>query len=229
MPTIVLFAPGLPIREVKQVGDRYVARLASQNISEQWLEYAGFKWSRADKAWWTTNDPKVIEKRLIEWKQKEASQSAASLPLAVQLRSILASRSGTERSSGSANRERDAITIGPGWVYILSSKAHPHLVKIGFTTDPPESRAAEIGRSTGVPFPFIVEFKIYVEECAGIEAAVHHDLKDSRRNLRREFFEISIADAAKTITKLAVERSASSSTLIAFLREEGKLHRISRG
>jgi hypothetical protein len=145
-------------------------------------------------------------------------------PLTAQLRSILASR----MTKNAPTENRDPSAIGPGWVYVLSNKAHPHLVKIGYSTDAPESRAAEISASTGVPFPFIVEFKIYVEECSGIEAAVHNDLRDFRRNLRREFFEISIDNAARAITKLAAENSASSSTLIAYVRENGELYRIDK-
>lgn len=50
-------------------------------------------------------------------------------------------------------------TIGPEWVYVLSNKTHSHLLKIGRSEDDPERRAAALN-STGVPHPFVVEFKI---------------------------------------------------------------------
>jgi hypothetical protein len=115
--------------------------------------------------------------------------------------------------------------IGPGWVYVLSNDAHPHFVKIGHSTDAPESRVAEI-HSTGVPLPFIVEFKIYVEECGGLEAAAHEELKGSRVNPKREFFRISVEEAAKCIATLAVKRATASSQVIAYLRENDALKRI---
>jgi hypothetical protein len=148
-------------------------------------------------------------------------------PLLVQLRSILARPPGTPANASKIdpNHWRDLPAIGPGWVYALSNEAHPHLVKIGHSTDSPESRAAEI-HSTGVPLPFVVEFMIYVEECGSLEAAVHERLKDSRVNPRREFFRMAAPEAATCIAELAVERATFGSRVIAYVRENDTLKRI---
>jgi hypothetical protein len=161
---------------------------------------------------------------IASWERPEALDP--SQPLTAQLRSILARQPGTAASaSGTGSQPRDLPAIGPGWVYALSNEAHPNLVKIGHSTDAPESRAAEI-HSTGVPLPFIVEFKIYVDECGGLEAAVHERLKDSRVNPRREFFRMTAPEAATCIAELAVERADSGSQLIAYVRENEALKRI---
>jgi hypothetical protein len=109
--------------------------------------------------------------------------------------------------------------IGPGWVYVLSNKAHTHLLKIGRSEDAPERRAAELN-STGVPYPFMVEFKIYVSECDRLEDAVHKELGRRRINTRREFFKLSIEEAAKCIARQAVEQADASAELFAYVRKE---------
>lgn len=146
----------------------------------------------------------------------------SSQPLAAQLRSILAS---SRRDVPQAARDNEAAfpTIGPGWVYILSNEAHPHFVKIGFSTDDPEVRAAEISSPTGVPLPFVLEFKIYIDECGGLEVAVHQKLNEVRVNPRREFFRISVIEAARCIAETAIELSDPLSKIIAYVRENGQL------
>ena len=49
-----------------------------------------------------------------------------------------------------------AAPTPPGWVYILTNKAMPGLVKIGLTTRDLEEWAAELLGATGVPLPFVV-------------------------------------------------------------------------
>src|SRR5690349_20858223 len=44
-----------------------------------------------------------------------------------------------------------------GFDYVLTSEAHPHLLKIGFTTRSPAERALELD-ATGSPHPFKVAF-----------------------------------------------------------------------
>ena len=72
----------------------------------------------------------------------------------------------------------------------------------------------------------MVEFKTYVEECGGLEAAVHHELKELRISPRREFFRISVREAAKVIARLALARS-STGKLTVFFREGGVLQSVS--
>jgi hypothetical protein len=51
------------------------------------------------------------------------------------------------------------LTLTPiqGFVYILSNKKMPGLVKIGCTTRPVVERTAELNSMTGVPAPFVLE------------------------------------------------------------------------
>jgi hypothetical protein len=45
-----------------------------------------------------------------------------------------------------------------GWVYIITNKAMPDLIKVGFSSKDPELRAREFG-GTHSPHPFIVEYE----------------------------------------------------------------------
>jgi len=132
---------------------------------------------------------------------------------------------GVNAAVGGYKKSDDSLAIGPGWVYVLSNQAHPHLLKIGFSTDTPASRAIGISASTGVPFSFVVEFKIYVAECGGLEAAVHRELSRYRINQRREFFKVTVDEAARCISRVAA-RFARDDTLVAFIREAGKFRRV---
>lgn len=44
-----------------------------------------------------------------------------------------------------------------GWVYIITNKSMPGLVKIGYTMKDPELRAAEL-YNTGSPHPYKVDY-----------------------------------------------------------------------
>ena len=46
-----------------------------------------------------------------------------------------------------------------GRVYVLSNKAMPGLVKIGYTYGAVESRVSELSSATGVPIAFQIEFQ----------------------------------------------------------------------
>ena len=45
-----------------------------------------------------------------------------------------------------------------GWVYIITNKSMPNLVKVGFSTKDPQTRADDM-YSTGVPHPYVVEYE----------------------------------------------------------------------
>jgi hypothetical protein len=148
-------------------------------------------------------------------------------PFMARLRSILTGPPKFRAEEPEATpQDRDSLVIGPGWVYVLSNEAHPQYVKIGHSTDAPESRATEL-YSTGVPLPFIVEFKIYVHECGGLEAAAHEELK-SFRVTKREFFRVSVEEAAVCIANLAVQDAPPFGKLIACVRVDGQLQTIIR-
>ncbi len=93
----------------------------------------------------------------------------------------------------------------PGFVYVLSNKAMPGLVKIGCTQKDPRERANEL-YATGVPFPFIVEASVRTRDPHELEARVHQLLNSKRAHGRREFFETSVELAVHAINNAANER-----------------------
>jgi len=88
--------------------------------------------------------------------------------------------------------------MAAGFVYVLTNKAMPGLVKVGFSTRSPDERAAELS-TTGVPFPFDVAFFAEVENPLEAEAAIHLALAQYRASTDREFFRISIEDAVAAV------------------------------
>lgn len=92
-----------------------------------------------------------------------------------------------------------------GRVYVLSNKAMPGLLKIGFTMNTVEGRVKELSSATGVPSEFFIEYQVECRDPAGVEALVHESLHNSRHNNSREFFSIYLADAVDVIRKNAKE------------------------
>ena len=79
-----------------------------------------------------------------------------------------------------------------GYVYAMSNESMPGLIKVGFTTNDPRTRASEL-YTTGVPTPFIVEFAVLVDDPIWTEKAFH-EMYDEYRVKGREFFELSLTD-----------------------------------
>jgi hypothetical protein len=77
---------------------------------------------------------------------------------------------------------------GRGHVYLLANPAMPCYYKIGQTTKPPSSRAAQLSIATGVPAPFLVVCWIEVANSRAVERDLHAFLADFRPNREREFF-----------------------------------------
>jgi len=92
-----------------------------------------------------------------------------------------------------------------GWVYVISNKSMPGLVKIGFTMKDPELRASELN-GTGVPTPYVVDYEALVEEPRVIEGQVHVGLAEQREG--KEWFRMS-AESAIAGIKSVVGNSAS--------------------
>jgi len=91
-----------------------------------------------------------------------------------------------------------------GYVYILTNESLGNLVKIGFTRNPPEHRAAELYTS-GVPTPYNVWSAEFVENANKVEEEVHVRLFKNRSNRDREFFCISPYEAKKVIDQVILE------------------------
>lgn len=88
-----------------------------------------------------------------------------------------------------------------GYVYILINPSMPGLLKIGKTNRLPEDRAKELSASTGVATPFIVVYKIQVNNCDECERYIHELLEEQgyRVNPSREFFEAEITDVINAL------------------------------
>ena len=103
------------------------------------------------------------------------------------------------------NRKKFISSIeseGRYWIYVLSNESIPDLIKIGYTSTPPEERAKEISRATGVALPYKVEFVFKCHEGMVLEKEIHSYLDEYRVNDWREFFKISINEAKDIITKI---------------------------
>lgn len=87
-----------------------------------------------------------------------------------------------------------------GWVYIITTKAMPDLVKVGFSTKDPELRALELNH-TGNPYPYEVKYDVLVNEPRNIEQTVHTLLKEYHTN--KEWFNCSIDIAISAIREVA--------------------------
>lgn len=90
-----------------------------------------------------------------------------------------------------------------GYVYILINPSMPGLLKIGKTTRLPEDRAKEISLATGVATPFIVAYKIKVNDCDAGERYIHSflELQGYRVNPSREFFEVDMTVVINALIK----------------------------
>ncbi len=88
---------------------------------------------------------------------------------------------------------------GAGWIYLLSTREMPDLLKIGMTTRSVEERLREINGATGVAFPFGVRRCWRTRDPAYTEQLVHEALAEHRLRADREFFRASFREAAEII------------------------------
>lgn len=86
-----------------------------------------------------------------------------------------------------------------GWVYVITNKAMPGLVKVGYTMKDPELRAAELNH-TGSPHPYVVDYELLVEEPRDIERDTHSRLRSFREG--KEWFRCSSEEAIAAIKAL---------------------------
>lgn len=84
-----------------------------------------------------------------------------------------------------------------GWVYIISNKAMPDMIKVGYSTKDPKERANELG--TGSPYPYHVEYEVLVDNPRKIEKLSHDIL--SFVNEGKEWFRCDISIALRAIKK----------------------------
>jgi hypothetical protein len=87
-----------------------------------------------------------------------------------------------------------------GWVYVITNKAMPGLVKVGYSTKDPMLRAKELD-GTGVPHAFEVIYDALVSNPREVEQKAHKLLSESRE--AKEWFHCSIEAALQAIRSSA--------------------------
>jgi hypothetical protein len=87
-----------------------------------------------------------------------------------------------------------------GWVYIITNKAMPNLLKVGYSTKDPELRANEL-HTTGVPHRYVVEYDALVEQPYKVEQRTHALL--ALFNEKKEWFKCDIITAINAIRQAA--------------------------
>ena len=98
-----------------------------------------------------------------------------------------------------------------GWIYCLSNKSMPGILKIGQTKGDPLSRAEQL-YTTGVPLPFVVELSVLTENYERKEKIIHSLLEKnhSRVNPKREFFEVTVDDVKPYFELMEIKKDVSS-------------------
>lgn len=94
-----------------------------------------------------------------------------------------------------------------GWIYVMTNKSMPGLVKIGASTKDPVHRAQEL-RSTNNPHDFVIEYDLLVYSPFAVERATHEFLSHLRVHgdgQGREFFQCAAEDAVVAIRSLVTE------------------------
>jgi T5orf172 domain/Domain of unknown function (DUF4268) len=89
-----------------------------------------------------------------------------------------------------------------GYVYIMTNRTMPGLVKIGSTKLAPEERARQLS-TTGVPAPFEVIAFYKFEDELHAERELHAIFSGQRVHPRREFFELNIEEAQSALLRLS--------------------------
>lgn len=90
-----------------------------------------------------------------------------------------------------------------GWVYVITNRAMPGLVKIGYSMKDPDIRAEELNH-TGSPHPYEVEYELLIDEPRDLERQVHRRLSSKREG--KEWFRCSPEEATAIIKLIAGKR-----------------------
>lgn len=93
---------------------------------------------------------------------------------------------------------------GCQYIYILTNKSMPGLVKIGFTKNKPSERVKQINAATGVPINFDVRFQFPCFNAHDLENEIHTYLDQNgfRVNKNKEFFNITLDEAVSVVTRM---------------------------
>ena len=110
-------------------------------------------------------------------------------------------------------RAKLAEEAGAGWIYMLSHREMPELLKVGMTTRTVEERAREINNATGVAIPFGVRRCWRVLDPSKAEKLAHKALREFRFREDREFFRVSFRTASKLVGDIIKENKLEVRTL----------------
>jgi cold shock CspA family protein len=99
---------------------------------------------------------------------------------------LLAWQNGTEHACG-------------GWIYILSTRDQPEILKIGMTTTSVAQRVRQINSATGVLMPYSARKVFRVTDAAAAEAELFRVLVEYRIRPDREFFRLPFGTAVSII------------------------------
>lgn len=88
---------------------------------------------------------------------------------------------------------------GAGWIYILSTREQPEVLKIGRTERSVADRVREINSATGVLVPWAARRVYRVRNAREAETEIHRRLAEYRIRTDREFFEMPIEQAIEII------------------------------
>jgi hypothetical protein len=102
--------------------------------------------------------------------------------------------------------ERDYEQGPSGFIYILSTRSQPRILKIGMTRRTVEERVKEINSATGVMVPYGVRAAWRVDDALEVEREIHLLLAEYRVRIDREFFEIEFNEASRLINDYLNER-----------------------
>jgi len=95
--------------------------------------------------------------------------------------------------------DSDGRANGSGWIYVLSTRDKPRILKIGMTERSVAERVGEINSATGVLIPFSARRVFRVRNAVSAERDIHRMLDEFRIRSDREFFEMSFQQAAHMI------------------------------
>lgn len=87
-----------------------------------------------------------------------------------------------------------------GWIYVISNRAMPGLVKVGYSKNDPELRAKELNH-TGSPHPYLVEYELLIDEPFNVEQRAHKILSSKRE--AKEWFRCTSEEAIAAIKQVA--------------------------
>lgn len=106
-----------------------------------------------------------------------------------------------------------------GWIYVLSRREQPNILKVGMTERSVSERVKEINAATGIVFPFGARYVYRVSDAAKTERLVHQALDEYRIRSDREFFDVQPGKADSIIReciKLHQLRYHTKGTLLWF-------------